>query len=55
MFTGVFDDQGASNPELRQDLVACFHREAMHEGLCDSLSDRSVGGYLGEFCLPGAQ
>jgi hypothetical protein len=40
MFTGVPDHQAAPDLELRQDLVACFHREAMHERLCDGLSDR---------------
>ena len=40
MFTGVPDHQAAPNLEFRQDLVACFHREAMHERLCDGLSNR---------------
>ena len=39
MFT-VPDHQVAPNIELRQDLVACFHREAMHERLCHDCTDR---------------
>jgi hypothetical protein len=31
MFTGVLDHQAASNLEFRQDPVAGFHREAVHE------------------------
>jgi hypothetical protein len=29
MLTGVRDHQAAPNLELRQDLVACFHHEAV--------------------------
>lgn len=38
MFTGVSDHEAALNLELWQDLVACFHREVMHECLCDGFS-----------------
>ncbi|MGD0285949.1 MAG: hypothetical protein ABSC31_06175 [Acidimicrobiales bacterium] len=41
MFASVLDRQAAPNLEPRQDLVACLHGEAVNEGLCDRLSDRS--------------
>jgi hypothetical protein len=48
LFTGLLDDQCASDLKFGEDAVAGFDGEAVHEGLGDGLADPAgaVKGYL---------